>query len=108
VICRPKDRVQRGHRLLKDHADVAAAHLADCLLRQPQQIAAAKYDLALGDPPGRVRDQAEDRQGASGFARPALADDCDRLAAIDRVRDAVNGRHDPGTGAKFGVQIPDV
>src|SRR5438477_13080333 len=47
-------RVQRGHRLLKDHADVAAPHLADLLLGQPQQVAPCKDDLTLGDPPGGV------------------------------------------------------
>ena len=42
-----QDRVQRGHRLLKDHADIAAAHLADLLVRKLQQVAAGKQDLAL-------------------------------------------------------------
>ena len=54
-----QDRVQRGHRLLKDHADVAAAHLADLLVRKPQQIAAGKQDLRL-----RVM-----RPGGSGIRR---------------------------------------
>jgi hypothetical protein len=31
-----QNRVQRGHGLLKDHANIAAAHLADLLLRQAQ------------------------------------------------------------------------
>ena len=35
-------RVQRSHRLLEHHADVAAPHLAHLLLGQPHQIAAGE------------------------------------------------------------------
>ena len=85
----------------------AAADLADLLVRKPQQIAAGKQDLASRDAPGRIRDQAQDRQSPGGLARPALADDRDRLAAFDGVGDAVDRGHDTRAGAKLGVQIPD-
>ena len=100
-------RVQRRHRLLEDHADVAAPHLADLLLGQPQQVAPGKDDLTLGDPPRRVGDQAQDRQRAGRFARPALADDRDRLAALDSIGNAGDRGHHTGAGAKLGVQISD-
>ena len=45
-----QDRVQRGHRLLKDHADLPAAHLADVLLAQGEKIAAIE-----ANPPETMR-----------------------------------------------------
>src|ERR1700741_3074703 len=57
--CRiPSESFCRFHLLLKDNADFAAAHLPDPLPRQAQQVAAGKDYLALGDPPGRIGDQA--------------------------------------------------
>jgi len=102
-----QDRVQRGHRLLEDHADVAAAHLADLLLGQPPQVAAREHDLPLGDPSWRIRDQTEDRQRPGSLARPAFTDDRHRFAGFDGVGDAVDRRHDAGPGAKLGVQVSD-
>ena len=52
-------RVQRGHRLLKDHADVAAAHLAHLLVGKLQQVAPAKQDLG----------RSVMRPGGSGISR---------------------------------------
>ncbi len=57
-------RVQRSHRLLKDHADVAAAHPAHLLFGEAHQVAAIKQHLAAGDPAGRVGNEAQDRQRA--------------------------------------------
>ena len=101
-------RVERGHRLLENHADVTAAHLADLFLGEPQQVAPGKDDLAFGDAPRRIRDQAQERKRAGGLARAAFPDDRDRLAAFDGVGDARDGRHHTSTGAKLGVQIPDL
>ena len=102
-----QDRVQRGHRLLEDHADIRTADLADFLVRKLQQIPPGKQDFALCDAPGRIRNQAQDRQSPGGLARPAFADNRDRLAALDGVGDAVNRGDDAGPGAKLGVQVPD-
>jgi hypothetical protein len=105
VICRPI--VQRSHRLLEDHADVAAPHLADLFVRQAQQVAAVEQHLALRDAPGRVRDKAQDRQRPRSLARSALADDRHRFAALDGIGDAVDRRHHTGAGAELGMQVPD-
>src|SRR6201993_4619389 len=74
-----QDRVQRRPRLLEDHANVAAAHLANFLVREPQQVPAGKEDLALCDATGRIGNEAQDRQGSRSLARSALADDRDGL-----------------------------
>jgi hypothetical protein len=39
-------RIERGHRLLEDDRDVVAAHLADFVLRQRQQLAALEADAS--------------------------------------------------------------
>ncbi len=56
-----QDRVQRGHRLLEHHADVAAPHLAHFLLGELHQVAPGEQYLAFGDPPGRVGNEAHHR-----------------------------------------------
>ena len=42
-------RIERGHRLLEDHGDLVAAHLAQLLLVQRQQVLAVEQDLARTD-----------------------------------------------------------
>src|SRR5262249_34940688 len=81
-----EDGIQRRHRLLEDHADVAAPNFTHLRVRQLHEIAAGEENLATRDPPGRIRDQAQNRQRADGLAGPALADDCDSLALLDGIR----------------------
>ena len=38
LVANRKQRVERGHGLLKDHGDIAAAHLAQLCLGHAQQI----------------------------------------------------------------------
>ena len=49
-----QDRIERGHRLLEDHRDVAAAHLAHLLVGEIEQVAALEQDAARGDAAGRL------------------------------------------------------
>ena len=100
--------IQRCHRLLEDHADVAAPHLAHLLVGELHQVAAGEQNLAARDPPGRIRDQAQNRQRPDGLARSALADDRDRLALLDGVGDPVDRAHDSRAGPELGMQILDL
>src|SRR5262245_30760446 len=97
--------IQRRHRLLEDHADVAAPNFTHLRVRQLHEIAAGEENLAARDPPGRIRNQAQNRQRADGLARSALADDCDCLALLDGIRYPVDGAHNSRTGPELGVQI---
>ena len=102
-------RIERGHRLLEHHADLAAADLAHLLgATGCSRSRPAKQDLALGDAARRIGNQAQDRQRADRLAGAALADDGHGLAGIDGVGHAVDGAHQPRTGAKLGMQIPHV
>src|SRR5262249_44507856 len=100
--------IQRRHRLLEDHADVAAANFTHLRVRQLHEIAAGEENLAARDPSGRIRDQAQNRQRADGLARPALADDRHCLALLDGIRHPVDGAHDSRTGPEACWQIPDL
>ena len=47
-----EDRVERRHRLLEDHGDVVAAHLAHLSLGKRGEVSSLETDFAAGDPPG--------------------------------------------------------
>ena len=101
-------RIERRHRLLEHHADVAAPNFTHLRVPELHEVAAVEEDLSAHDPPGRVRDEAQDRQRADRLARPAFADDRNGLAGIDGIGDAVDRPHESGAGAELGVQIPDL
>src|SRR5262249_59244494 len=63
-----QDRVERRHRFLEDHADLAAADPTDLLLAERQQIAAGEANAAPDDAAGRTRDEPQDRKCADRLA----------------------------------------
>src|ERR1051326_1890304 len=101
-------RVERGHRLLEHHADVAPAHLAHFFAGKLHEVAAEEAHLAAGDPPGRIRDQAQDGERADRLARPAFADDRDGFARLDGVGNPVHRADDSRAGAELRVQVSDI
>ena len=100
-------RVQRGHRILEDHRDLVAAHLAQLRRRQLEQVAALEDRLARRDRL-RSRVQPEDRQAGDALAAARLADDRERLALLDREGDAVDRADDAVVGTKLRLQVADV
>ena len=102
-----EDRIQRGHRLLKDHRDVATANLAHLLVVEVEQGSAVEHDPAFRDFPGKPWQQPHDRERRYRLAGPGLADDGDHLAAVDGEADALDGAHDAPRGAELGVQVVD-
>ena len=78
-------RVQRGHRLLEDHADVAAADRAH---RAPRRAAAGRaVERRRGRRPGApCGRRPHDRERGHRLARAALADEAEDLAAARRSR----------------------
>ena len=61
-------RIERGHRLLKDDRDAVAANLAHLRLGQLEEIAAFEVNLAARMRSRRIRQEAHDRQGRHGLA----------------------------------------
>ena len=64
-----EDRIERGHRLLKDHRDLVAAHLAHLLGIERQKLAPLQLDAAF-DAAGDLRQKPHDRKRGHAFARP--------------------------------------
>ncbi len=77
-------RIERGHRLLEDHRDVAAALLAHLLFGEVEQVLAFEQDLALRDLPG-LGEQAHDRERRHRLAAAGFSHHGDDLATIDRI-----------------------
>ena len=67
-----ENRIERGHRILKNHGDVIAAHVAHLAVGKPEQIFSVKENFPADDFPRR-RDQPHDRQRGHRFATAALA-----------------------------------
>jgi hypothetical protein len=101
-------RIERGHGLLEHHGNLGAAHLADLLVAQLQQIAASEVDDASDNFAGRVGDQAQNGHGAHRLAAARLADDGDGLTFVDIIGNAVDRLHNPGGGFELGTKILDI
>ena len=77
------NRVQRCHRILEDHRDLATAHLAHFFFRKLQKILALVENFAGENFSGRVGNQAHDTACERCFACACLADKTKRFAALD-------------------------
>ena len=87
----PLDRVQRierGHRLLEDHGDAVAAHLAERLLVGVEKLPPSNMTEPPGCMRGRVGQELQDRERRHRFARAGFADQRDRLLRADVEGDA--------------------
>src|SRR6266849_5316230 len=96
----PKNRVQGGHRVLKDHGHVAAAVLEQVAGSHGDDVAVLEQDLAAGDP-ARFWDQVEDRERRHRFAAARLPDDPKRLAGVQLEADPIHGANGPGRVAEL-------
>ena len=98
------ERVQRGQRILEDHCDLVAAHLAQRLVVELEQVAPAEQDLPADLRPLGAR-QAEDAERGDGLARAGLADDPERAGGLELQRDPVQGLHETVFGGERHAQI---
>src|SRR5207249_3208481 len=80
--------------------------LAQALRARGEQVLAVEERLAARDRV-RARVQAHDRQAGDALARARLADDAERLALLDRERDAVDGADDPVVGLEVRLEVAD-
>ena len=99
-------RIERGHRFLEDHGDLATAHPGDLVLVEVEQIATLEADAPAGDP-ARVRDEAQNRERAHRFAAAGFADQGDRLAGIDRIGDPVDRLDHPVAATELDPEVVD-
>ena len=61
-----KHRIERHHRILKDHGDPRATDLTHGGVVEPDQFPALKADTAAHDLPRRI-DEAEHRESGNGL-----------------------------------------
>ena len=87
-------RIERRHRVLKDHLHAAAQWPAGALVERGD-VGAVEHDR----PRGR-RDQTEQRAAERGLAGAGLADDADGLALADGEIDAVQDRRRRALGGE--------
>src|SRR5262249_44080749 len=106
---------ERGHWLLEDERDVAAAggaHLRP-LRVEPGEVdgavraGAAQEDRAALDAAGPL-DDLEDRAGADALAAAALADDAESLAGLDGEAGAVDRPHHALVLVVIGPEVGDL
>ena len=98
------ERVERGHRLLEDEADVVAAGAAQGALVGGQHLGAAVADGA-GDV-GVVGEEADGGEGGDGLAGAGFADERQGLAGVELEADAADGRG--GAGRPGGRRCREV
>ncbi|MNE28540.1 hypothetical protein D3C80_1219850 [compost metagenome] len=89
LIANAIKRVERGHRLLKDHRDLCTAYLIECLIGHTDQVLPAIERLPSSLPV--LGQQAHHRHGCLTFTGPGLTDDSDGLTGFDIQIDATDG-----------------
>src|SRR5262249_33827421 len=99
------DGVERGHRVLQDHRDLAATIFAHLFFAELQQVDTFELDLAADDLATRLRYQSQQREAGHRFARARLADDAERFARCDREADAIDGFDYPTPREEVCAQI---
>ena len=105
-------RIERGHRLLKDHADFVAAQRAHEFRRGVGEVdrraaARGKLEASLRDASAAELDQPHEGERGHRLARAGLADDADGLAGIDRERHVIDGDHDSAVSLEFDPEVLD-
>ena len=99
--------VQRRHRLLEDHGDVAPDDPAPRRLGQRAQVDAVEVqDIGLDR--GGPGQEAHHGQHGDGLARSGLAHHRHDLARVDRQVDAVDGREGAAAGGEADAEVADV
>src|SRR5271165_3310278 len=103
-----KDRIQRGHRVLEDHRDRLTADLAHLRLALLEEILTAKDHLTAVDMAWRDRHESHNRERVYRLAGAGFADDAERRAALDRIRESVNGSYDPVVGLERNLEVANL
>ena len=83
-------RIERRHRLLKDHRHGGGAQLPQAAVAGGEQFLADQLDAAGGGHQRALLQQPHHRQRGDGLARSAFADHAQRLAFAHLQRDAVD------------------
>ncbi len=106
LLSHPIERVEAGQRILEDHADAFAPHLAHVLRGQIVDPIARQQDLATGNPSRRI-DEARDGRTGDGLSGAGFAHHAQHLAARNVEGDAVDGLERAAPRDEFHTQVAD-
>src|SRR6185295_1186632 len=84
-------RIERDHRLLENHGDLATAHLAQAGLIQRRHVVASYADTSFDA--GARRQQAQQGTQGDALARTRLTQDGEYPTGIHAKADVVDGGH---------------
>ena len=108
------ERRQEAHRLLVDHADLAAADLPELFRARVERrdvdrlaLLLGQPDVARGDVAGPV-EHAEDRLGGHRLAAAGFADEADGLAPGQREVDAADDADIAAAEGEVDVEVFDL
>ena len=85
----------------------APQYVAHLPVGQVDGLGALEADRALAHEVA-AGEEAHDRAREHGLAGSGLADDAERLAALERERDTVDGAHEPAVGLEVGLDVGDL
>src|SRR5438270_3540261 len=107
LIANAEDRIESGHRFLKNHRDAIAANVAHRGVAKSNEIFSLEHDSASAlDSSGRLN-QSQNGQSCDRLAASGLADDSERFSRRDRERHAIHRLRDCRRSMEVGVQIFD-
>ena len=107
LVAAGHDRVERGHRLLKDHRHSGATQLAQMRLTRRQHVLSVEQHL----PPCRAqcgRQEAHRCLRDDRFARARFADQTHDLIRVDAEARAIDGQRAIGSGRQRDREAADV
>ena len=87
-----EDRIERRHRLLKNHRNAVATQLACFAIRRVHKINIVEQHLPAGDRTTAKLDQAHQRQRRDGLTRPGFAHDAEGFTGRDIKGQILDGR----------------
>src|SRR5205807_1851261 len=107
LVAHAHHRVERVHRALEDHRDVAPAEAAKLLGLLADEVLALVEDAAADDPRRRAQD-LEHRVRDGGLAAARLAGEPDDLALPNLEVDAVDRPNAPRAAAVLDRELPQL
>ena len=106
LVAHAHHRIERGHRLLKNHADSGAPNVAHLRFWYGEQVFTAKMNVAVN---ARLRGkQPQDCQRADRLPRARLPHKSQHLARRDLKAHIADGGHVSLSSGEFDGEISDL
>ena len=103
LLAHRQHRIERADGLLEDHADLAAADVAQLVVAERHQLPILPADAAFHH--ARRTDEAHDGAQGDALARAAFADQAEHLAGEEVKADAVHRGQEAPRRVKGGAQV---